>query len=172
MKRIARERQSEILDSNKLASHDLIYYKDICKKQRDQIDSLQNQCEDQKSEIQRIKAEMDNLNASKLRASEKVKTEKNLAAAAVNELKKTIEDIDAKTSSTHKKLSECCRKVLRFVSGLERHTMHGLHIVASKVAVGLILKIRQGLEEMFLLLSDFHKENSTQHSHDKVHLST
>jgi len=47
-----------------------------------------------------------------------------------------------------------CDRLLRLVSGLEKHTMHGHHLVASRTTVGLLLKIRHGLDNLKRLLEE------------------
>ena len=41
-----------------------------------------------------------------------------------------------------------CDRLVRLVSGIERHTMHGHHAVASRTTIGLLLKTRHGLENL------------------------
>jgi len=41
-----------------------------------------------------------------------------------------------------------CDRLIRLVSGIERHTTHGHHAVASRTTIGLLLKTRHGLENL------------------------
>ena len=70
----------------------------------------------------------------------------------IKRLQDALSSLERIVKDRHKRLLLSCKNTLRLVANLERHTLHGLHIVASRSGIGLLLKIRENLEAMAVMI--------------------
>lgn len=69
-------------------------------------------------------------------------------AAATSQLKESCDAAERALENRKRLVQSECDRLIRLVSGIERHTMHGHHAVASRTTGGLLLKTRHGLENL------------------------
>jgi hypothetical protein len=67
---------------------------------------------------------------------------------ATSSLKQSCDVADRALEEKKRIVQAECDRLIRLVSGIERHTTHSHHAVASRTTIGLLLKTRHGLENL------------------------
>ncbi len=147
--RIAKSRQTvlkeELGASLKMERMTLKQARDLCREQAREIEQLKLKLasrDDEMKFLQRRVAEKDKL----LRDASNLNTLKSKAAIAG--LWEALQHLEEKVNSRKKTIGVECDRLERLIAGLEQHSMKGHHMVSSRTAIGLFLKIREGLSEI------------------------
>ena len=109
---------------------------------------LRQALEDRECELKECRFEMKQMQSrlSLLQSSEKSWDNKISSATAA--LKESCGVVERSLDGTKRVVHSECDRLIRLVSGIERHTLHGHHAVASRTTIGLLLKTRHGLENL------------------------
>ena len=109
---------------------------------------LRQALEDRECELKECRYEMKQMQSrlNLLQSSEKSMENKITSATAA--LKESCELAERSLDGTKRVVHSECDRLIRLVSGIERHTLHGHHAVASRTTIGLLLKTRHGLENL------------------------
>lgn len=84
--------------------------------------------------------------------------------AAVGSLWDSLKGLETKVTDNSTNISAVCGRLERIVAGLERHSMQGHHLVGSRSAVGLFLKLREGIDEIRTLVGTTSKDTARSSS--------
>jgi len=109
---------------------------------------LRQALDERERELKECRFEMKQMQSrlNVLQSSEKSLEAKITHATAA--LKQTCETAEKALEDRKRIVQSECDRLVRLVSGIERHTMHGHHAVASRTTIGLLLKTRHGLENL------------------------
>eukprot|EP01041_Mallomonas_annulata_P009759 gene9759-20294_t len=146
--KVAKARQAAIGAGNRADLFELQQLKTICDDQSTEIINLKQQLTDKDLELRECKYEWKMLKDEIKSINNAKRLEDRKGVTAITTLKTTLEAVEKAVNEQQRTLINESSRILRLVAGLEKHTLHGLHIVASRTAVGLLLKIRQGVEGM------------------------
>jgi chromosome segregation ATPase len=72
--------------------------------------------------------------------------------AAISSLWDSLKSLETKVTDNSTNITSVCSRLERITAGLERHSMQGHHLVGSRSAVGLFLKLREGINEIRTLV--------------------
>lgn len=103
--------------------------------------ALEEEVKECRFEMKQMQSRLALLQSSEKALEERVSSESVHVKLACEVAERTLEDMRRLVQAE-------CDRLIRLVSGIERHTMHGHHAVASRTTVSLLLKTRHGLENL------------------------
>jgi seryl-tRNA synthetase len=114
----------------------------------------------------KLSARDDEIKYLQRRLSEKEDTIRDMGSkhtlthkAAISSLWDSLKSLETKVTDNSTNISAVCSRLERVTAGLERHSMQGHHLVGSRSAVGLFLKLREGIDEIRTLVATTSKEH-------------
>ena len=108
---------------------------------RQQLDERDREVKECRYEIKQLQSRLNVLQSSEKSLEMKIANATATLKHSCEVAERTLEDRKTVVQSE-------CDRLIRLVSGIERHTMHGHHAVASRTTIGLLLKTRHGLENL------------------------
>lgn len=116
-----------------------------CKQQADEIVQLKLQLVSRDDEIQFLQRKLSEKDKS-LKESGQLSKLKN--TAAISSLWEALKGLEQRVNDRKLVIAEECAGLARLVSGLEQHAMGGHHMVSSRTAIGLFIKMRESIAEI------------------------
>ena len=118
---------------------------DTNRKQSIEIDRLQSVVKTKDDEINYLDKK---IRTNEYSIHEMKKINEFKMKTAMETLKEKLDKVQHLFTEKHKTVEVECDQLLQLVSALERHSQHGLHAMNSRTGVGLLLKLREGLESL------------------------
>lgn len=88
--------------------------------------------------------------------------------AAIHNLKQALENANHKDTFRDTTMMNDCNQLLRTIASLEKHSLHGHHVVDSKITIGLLLKAKHCIHSLKSSIDSCYKyENSNSSSNSK-----
>lgn len=127
---------------------DLDDYKDICAKQAQEIEALRHQIDEKQSSIYEMKYKtnkaMEEYKDLKEKLRVAVRNEESISALH----RQTVERYTLEKETKKGHIVSFCNDALVSLSGLERHSQFGNHLVASRTTVSLLLQVRKAINSI------------------------
>jgi predicted RNase H-like nuclease (RuvC/YqgF family) len=124
-----------------------------------------------KDELREAKYEIHNLTLRCRKAEDANRSNEVAGKALITALRQSLEKSESERLVRDQTLLEDCERLLRLVSGVEKHSMHGHHLVASRTATSLLLKIRQSINNIKGALLQQNPSSSTSYLANTVVLN-
>lgn len=135
----------ELAASQESEEHTARCHQKRCKQQQDEITKLKLKLVSREEEIQFLQKKLSEKDKI-LRESSQLNKLQNTAAIA--SLWDSLRNLESNINNRRALISEECLSLERLLGGLEQHAMRGHHMVSSRTAIGLFIKMREAIGEI------------------------
>lgn len=135
--------KDDILQSDGNSKNSIVFLnlRDKCNHQAEELVAL-------KEELREAKYEIHNLTLRCRKAEDTNRKNEVAGKALVNTLRQSLEKNERDRTNRDSLLLDDCERLLRLLNSIEKHSLHGHHLVASRTATTLLLKLRQNIDSM------------------------